>query len=356
MEQKSNNIPKITAKAFLQKAKNTPIVDVRSPSEFQKAHIPGAVNIPLFNDEERAIIGTIYKQKSKEKAILKGLEIVGPKMQYLAKKAKKIAKNQQVLVHCWRGGMRSAHMAWLFQIVGLQCTLLDGGYKAYRQFIKQELAKKLKLIVLSGSTGSGKTDILHHLQELGEQIIDLEGIAHHKGSAFGSIGEKQQHTTEQFENNLYKIVESLDPTKRIWIEDESKSIGKNFIPDELFLQMRSAPVIKINLPKKERIKRLVKEYTHIDKDILIYHLKRIEKRLGPNETKKAIHSVKEGDMVYAVDLSLTYYDKAYDHGLSKRDASQIFELDLQYDQKENAQYILDFYLLLQSNDKDKNNK
>ena len=344
MEQKSdNNISKISVDKFLQKAENIPIIDVRSPGEFKKAHIPNAINIPLFNDEERAIVGTIYKQKSKEKAILKGLEIVGPKMQYLAKKAKKVAKNQQLLVHCWRGGMRSAHMAWLFQIIGLKVVLLEGGYKAYRQYIKQELAKKLKIIILSGSTGSGKTDILYHLQNLGEQIIDLEGIAHHKGSAFGSIGEKPQYSTEQFENNLYKKTAVLDSSKRIWIEDESKSIGKNFIPDELFLQMRSAPVIKINLPKEERIKRLVKEYTHADKDTLIYHLNRIEKRLGPNETKKAIASVKNGDMTYAVDLSLIYYDKAYNHGLSKRNSSQIFELDLKYDQKENAQYILDFF-------------
>ena len=342
MEQKSDN--KISAKAFLQKGKEIPIVDVRSPGEFKKAHIPGAINIPLFDDEERAIVGTIYKQKSKEKAILKGLEIVGPKMQYLAKKAKKAAKNQQLLVHCWRGGMRSAHMAWLFQIVGVKCTLLEGGYKAYRQFIKQELAQKLKIIILSGSTGSGKTDILHHLQELGEQILDLEGIAHHKGSAFGSIGEKPQYSTEQFENNLYQAFAKLDLSKRVWIEDESKSIGKNFIPDELFLQMRSAPVIKINLPKEERIKRLVKEYTNVDKDILIYHLNRIQKRLGPNETKKAIASVENGDMTYAVDLSLTYYDKAYNYGLSKRNPSQIFELDLEKDQKGNAQLILDFFL------------
>ena len=342
MGQKSDN--KISAEAFLQKGKEIPIVDVRSPGEFKKAHIPGAINIPLFDDEERAIVGTIYKQKSKEKAILKGLEIVGPKMQYLAKKARKTAKNQQLLVHCWRGGMRSAHMAWLFQIVGLQCTLLEGGYKAYRQFIKQELTQKLKIIILSGSTGSGKTDILHHLQDLGEQILDLEGIAHHKGSAFGSIGEKPQYSTEQFENNLYQAFAKLDLSKRVWIEDESKSIGKNFIPDELFLQMRSAPVIKINLPKEERIKRLVKEYTNVDKDILIYHLHRIEKRLGPNETKKAIASVENGDMTYAVDLSLTYYDKAYNYGLSKRNPSQIFELDLEKDQKGNAQIILDFFL------------
>jgi len=227
--------------------------------------------------------------------------------------------------------MRSGSMAWLFQTAGLNVEILEGGYKAYRQFIKREFAKQANITILSGSTGSGKTDILKELQKLGEQIIDLEGIAHHKGSAFGAIGEKKQHSTEQFENNLYTAWAKLDLTKRIWVEDESKAIGLNHIPDEIFLQMRQAPVIKINVPKEVRIKRLVKDYTYADKEILIYHLNRIQKRLGPNETKIAIESVQNGDMTYAVNLSLTYYDKAYNYGLLKRELRTVSELNLTED-------------------------
>ncbi len=336
-------IPSIEPKIFLEKGIDIPIIDVRSPGEFAQAHIPGAINLPLFDNDERAKVGTIYKKQNKDKAILAGLDIVGPKMAKFVVKAKKIAKNNKILIHCWRGGMRSGSMAWLFKTAGLNVEILEGGYKAYRQFIKNELAKQANITILSGSTGSGKTDILKELKKLGEQIIDLEGIAHHKGSAFGAIGEKKQHSTEQFENNLYKAWSKLNLHKRIWIEDESKAIGLNHIPDEIFLQMRQAPVIKINVPKEVRIKRLVKDYTYADKEVLIYHLNRIKKRLGPNETKLAIESVQNGDMTYAVNLSLTYYDKAYNHGLLKRELKTVSELNLTEDNpKETAKKLVLF--------------
>lgn len=239
--------------------------------------------------------------------------------------------------------MRSESMAWLFEQVGIECILLRGGYKSYRRYSKNYLTKAQKILILSGSTGSGKTDVLKSIQAQGEQIIDLEGLAHHKGSAFGAIGEPEQHTTEQFENNLFHAFNQLDISKRIWLEDESKAIGKNYIPDELFKPMRSAKVVKINIPKKERIKRLVNEYTHVDKELLIYHLNRIQKRLGPNETKMAIEAVEKGDMAKAVDISLFFYDKAYQFGLSKRDKNNIYELDLEHDNPElNASSIIAF--------------
>ena len=334
---------KITTKSFLEQSKIYPVVDVRSPGEFAHAHIPGAINIPLFTDEERAEVGTLYKQKGQQKAMLHGLDKVGAKMKSIAEDALGVAKDKKILVHCWRGGMRSESMAWLFERVGIDCQLLRGGYKAYRRYIKKELSTKANLIILSGSTGSGKTDILKELREIGEQIIDLEGIAHHKGSAFGAIGEPKQDSTEQFENNLYLAFSKLNLNRRIWVEDESKSIGKNFIPDEFFNQMRKAPVLKINIPKKERIKRLVKDYTFADKEILVYHLNRIKKRLGPMETQMAIESVEKGEMATAVDISLTFYDKAYAHGLSKRNLKSIFELDLEFDQpNKNAKKILEY--------------
>ena len=335
---------KIPVNEFLEMRKNLPVIDVRSPKEFKKAHIPKAYNIPLFSDDERAEVGTIYKKQGKEKAVLRGLEIVGCKMKDFVVEAKKISKSNKVLVHCWRGGMRSESMAWLFQTAGIETYVLEGGYKAYRRYIKEQLSEKLKIVILSGYTGSGKTDILKEIEKNGEQFIDLEGIAHHKGSAFGAIGEDSQLSTEMFENNLFEKFLQLDKNKTIWLEDESKAIGKNFIPDELFLQMRNAPVIRIELVKNLRIKRLIKEYTNIDKEVLIFHLNRIKKRLGPNETKLAIEAVENNDLYKAVDIALTFYDKAYDYGLSKRDKSKIYTLKLNEDNpKLNAGLIIDFY-------------
>jgi len=329
-------IEKVEAKQFLNLSETIPIIDVRSPAEFAKAHIPGAKNIPLFSNEERTEVGIVYKRQNKEKAILLGLEIVGTKLKYFAQKALKLSKNNKLLVHCWRGGMRSANMAWLFDTVGIDVILLEGGYKAFRTYAKQELAKPAKIKILSGSTGSGKTDILKQMKKLNAQVIDLEGLAHHKGSAFGAIGEKPQKETEMFENLLFWEFRKLDYNKTIWLEDESKAIGKNYIPDEIFLQMRAADVVKINIPKNIRIKRLVNEYTNADKDLLIYHINRISKRLGSNNAKLAIEAVKQENMYVAVDISLSFYDKAYDYGLTKREASNIIEINIDEDKPENT--------------------
>ena len=324
-------IKRINIQEFLTQADSIPIIDVRSPDEYAKAHIPGAFNIPLFDNEERAKVGTTYKQKNKESAILLGLEFVGPKMKDFAVEAKKISKNNSLLIYCWRGGMRSGSMAWLFNTIGLNIQVLEGGYKAYRTHLKFNLSQKANIKILSGYTGSGKTDILKALQKLDEQIIDLEGLAHHKGSAFGYIGAKEQLPSQQFENNLFQEWSKLDKKRTIWIEDESKAIGKNYIPDELFVQMRTADVVKVLIDKELRIKRLVEEYTHVDKALLIYQLNRISKRLGSKETKEAIEAIEKDEMSKAVNIALSFYDKAYLHGLSKRDSSRIKEYQIDED-------------------------
>jgi tRNA 2-selenouridine synthase len=181
------------------------LIDVRSPAEFARAHIPNAHSLPLFNDEERAKVGTMYKQMSPEAALLKGLEIVGPKMSGFVKKAIKWSPDRKVIVHCWRGGKRSGSVAWLLKFAGFDVLTIEGGYKNYRQTVLQSFDNQLlkNMIILGGKTGSGKTYILKELEKRGEQIIDLEGLANHKGSAFGWIGENQQPTTEHFENLLH---------------------------------------------------------------------------------------------------------------------------------------------------------
>jgi tRNA 2-selenouridine synthase len=185
-------------------------IDVRSPKEFTKGHIPHAVNLPLFNDEERAKIGTLYKQKGKNNAIETGLEIVGPKMADFVRFVKPLAKESKIFVHCWRGGMRSGSMAWLFDTMGYEVFTLKDGYKAYRRQVLEGLGRKARYIIVGGRTGCGKTEILHKLREYGEQILDLEKLANHKGSAFGALGEAPQQGTEQFENNLHFEMSKLD--------------------------------------------------------------------------------------------------------------------------------------------------
>src|SRR5437868_4963839 len=150
---------------FLTLAETIPMIDVRSPAEFEKGHIPGAINLPLFNNEERAIIGTLYKQKGKEQAVLAGLDIVGPKMSALVSESKKIAANNEVLVHCWRGGMRSGSFCWLLNTVGINASTLKKGYKGYRDHVLKSFEKNFQLIILGGETGSGKTEILKFIKE-----------------------------------------------------------------------------------------------------------------------------------------------------------------------------------------------
>jgi len=336
-------VHKTDIKTFLELSKNIPVIDVRSPKEFDTGHFPGAINIPLFDNEERAIVGTAYKQINRNTAVLKGLEIVGPKMKDFAEKAQKIAANNQLLVYCWRGGMRSASMAWLFDMLGIKTYTLIGGYRSYRRYGKAQLALAQKLIIVGGLTGSGKTETLRKIQEKGEQILDLELLANHKGSAFGALGQNKQLLNEQFENNLISKFLKLDITKPIWIEDESHSIGSNWVPNELFLTMRKSPVIKMEIDKEIRIKRLVNEYAGFDKNHLENCILRIGKRLGGQHVKKALECLKNDQLDVVADITLTYYDKSYSFGVNSRDKETIFPIYLEQDNPvKNAEILIDF--------------
>ena len=326
---------KISIESFFLNNNSIPLVDVRSPGEFEHAHIPGALNIPLFDNEERATVGTIYKNSGKEDAILKSLQIVGPKMVKLVQEVKKIAPERKITIHCWRGGMRSESMAWLFETSGIKCSIVEGGYKAYRQYLKKELAKQASFLILGGMTGSGKTRILGNLKELGQQILDLESLAHHKGSAFGGIGQESQPSTEQFENNLYDIWRSMDHAKTVWLEDESKSVGGVKIPDEIFLRMRQSPVIELQVKKEKRVKSLISEYAELNADELKDAIRRIQKRLGSLNTRLCLEAIDNKDFGTAVDYALTYYDKAYSKGLGTRQANSLYPVELKAVNTEN---------------------
>ncbi len=333
----------LSIEEFLPMTDGLPLVDVRSPAEYAQGHIPGAVNIPLFNNDERAIVGIGYKNGGKEHAVQLGLEIVGPKLAGFVKQAKRLAPKKKILVHCWRGGMRSASMAWLFETAGLTAYTLEGGYKAYRRYIRQQFSRPVKMIVLGGYTGSGKTDILKILENRGEQFLDIEETARHKGSVFGPLGQPPQPTNEQFENNLAHVWRKFDFSKTVWVEDESRQLGKCVLPDPLFLQLRHAPLVKIVVPKPEREKRLVKEYGTFEKEELKEQLLKIRERLGGQYLKEALHALEQGDLQKVAGLALRYYDKAYDHGASQRPQEKVFVLKAQKgDPEENAGLLLKF--------------
>lgn len=312
---------------FLELRKQHPVLDVRSPGEYQHAHIPGAHSFPLFSDEERKEIGTAYKQISREKAIKIGLDHFGPKMRSLVEQAEAIAEksgSRTLLVHCWRGGMRSGAVAWLLDVYGFKVHTLIGGYKSFRRWTLAQFEKKQPLRLIGGYTGSGKTDLLMALQEKGEAVLDLEGLAHHKGSAFGNIGQPEQPTQEHFENKLSLALRKLDQenSSRIWVEDESQRIGRVNIPGPFWQQMREAPVLFLEIPFEERLKYIVKGYGFLDAQRLIDATDRIRKKLGDKNANEAIEQISNGQILPAFDTLLRYYDKLYLKSLFNRENAQ----------------------------------
>lgn len=292
-------------------------IDVRSPAEFQSGHIPGASNVPLFSDEERAVVGTLYKKVSRQAALDKGLEFVGPKLVSLVREIREQG-GPSPIIYCWRGGKRSESVCGLMKISGINCQRLAGGYKAYRNHIRQAFCRPARLVLLGGYTGSGKTDILHRLALDNLQILDLEGLAHHKGSAFGHLNEEPQPSNEQFENNLFAEFQRLDLNKPIIVENESRVIGKVHLPEPFFTQMRSAPLISLDVPKEARISRLIADYAATPKEELIEATKMIAKKLSLEKAKIVEEHILKNHFDKACDILLSYYDIFYDRGVFKR--------------------------------------
>lgn len=303
---------------FFSVRKSLPVVDVRSEGEFEAGHIASAINIPILTNSERMAVGTAYKQRGPAEAIRTGFRLVGPRLINIIDHAKTIATNHELIVHCWRGGMRSANFCQFVGMAGVKTHQLAGGYKSYRQLVLQSFKTPFHFIVLAGSTGSGKTEILNALADAGEQVIDLENLANHKGSVFGGLMQPPQPTTEQFQNNLFEKILMLDSRKRIWIEDESIAVGKIFLPVDFWRTMGISPVIELQVDKNVRINRLVNEYGDADKHTFLEAMKGITKRLGGQHFKAAKEKLFENNMPVVIDILLTYYDKAYRNGLDKK--------------------------------------
>jgi tRNA 2-selenouridine synthase len=337
-----NVVQKTDISLFLELSEITPVVDVRSPSEFRSGHIPGAFNIPLFDDKEREAVGIKYNREGRIPAILEGLKYSGPALGEKLEQALKIANNNQLLLHCWRGGMRSEAMAWLFSLGGIEVKVLEGGYKSYRRYILSCLEEKRNMIVLGGMTGSSKTHILRYLKSIGQQILDLEQLANHKGSAFGALGQEAQPSTEHFANLLFTEYNKLNRNQPLWIEDESRNIGSVFMPDRFYLNMQETPVVVLVMDTKTRLPRLMSEYSVFPKELLIASLMKISRRLGGDMTSDAIGAVENGDLAKAIEIVLHYYDKAYMYGLKKKNSLNIIYVNTDTDDIEiNALKVLD---------------
>ena len=307
-----------------------PLIDVRSPIEFQKGHWPGAKSLPLFSDEEREAIGKSYKNQGKEQAVFLGLKIINPKLNKLKEQLKELmeieSQKQELIIakkflriYCWRGGMRSASIGWFANLLNIKTAILTGGYKAYRNWSLEQFKYQWDITLLAGKTGTGKTDLLLEMSERGIPVIDLEGLANHRGSSFGGLGLPTQPTTEHYENQIAEALEKCKESRysSIWIEAESSSLGKCRIPIDFFKQMRLGAIVEITRGHKERIERLIHLYGAQKKDELKESTLRIQKRLGPQRTRAALEAIDKGQLNIACDQMLDYYDRCYDYELSK---------------------------------------
>ncbi len=329
---------------YWQTASSHTILDVRTPAEYAKGHIPGAINLPLLSNEERVVVGTTYKQISPQAALEQGLEYVGPKMKNIVQQARNEAKGNPILVHCWRGGKRSESVAWLLRLSGLSVKVLEGGYRAYRVGVRDGLDNfPLKPLILGGATGSAKTEILKELEKLGEQVIDLEGLCRHRGSAFGNLTGEVQPSIEQFENELWALIQTFDPERRVWLENEGRLIGTVHLREKVW-QWMQGPIINIVVPFEKRLEYLIQDYGKFPIEALRIGFGNIKKRIGGQNYQIALDALERGDLETAAGLALNYYDKSYDYLLKKKQSLAFYELPLKgIDAKINANQLLEFW-------------
>lgn len=301
------------------------VIDVRSPSEYAEDRLPGAINLPVLDDAERERVGTHYTQVSVFEARRMGAALVSRNIaRHLESALADRPKDFRPLVYCWRGGMRSQSMGLVLASVGWKVTLVKGGYRTWRQQVvaAQEETAPLPVILVDGQTGTAKTAILNRLAEMGEQVIDLEGLARHRGSVFGDFADEPQPSQKAFETALHVALRDLDPARPLFVEAESKQVGKRRIPPRLWNAMQAAPRIEVQAPLAERARYLVDAYPDLltdpgKLDAAIEALCRFHAKTDIAEWRAM---AKAGDWPsLAAALIEAHYDPAYDRARKRRD-------------------------------------
>jgi tRNA 2-selenouridine synthase len=237
------------------------------------------------------------------------------------------AQGKPVLVHCWRGGMRSAAMSWLLNFSGVSASTLDGGYKSFRHWVLDIFEHPFDFHVVAGLTGSGKTEILKALEAQGEQVLDLEALANHRGSAFGGLGMAPQPTNEQFENEIAVRLNAFDITRPVWIEDESRLVGRLQTPKSLFENKEESPIFVVWQSKHNRIARLVNDYGAFPHDELASKVEKLREQLGGERTSAALQALKTGNLAFVASLMLEHYDKKYLAALQRKAKHIVIQLN-----------------------------
>ena len=319
------------------------LIDVRSPDEYYKGHMPNSINIPVFNNEERSIIGKKYKLAGRQFAVREGFKIIENKIdklinkfiliknEFLISSIDKFSNDKNIKIYCARGGMRSQSMFWLFEKFNYPCITLNGGYKTYRNWVLNSFEDKQNILVIGGKTGTRKTKILNKLKSLDYQILDFESLANHRGSSFGGLGMKEQPTNEQYENLIAEDLNKFNKKNYIFVEAESPSIGKNRIPNKLYKQMKNAKRIEIIRDERIRIEELINTYSKYKKIDLKESVLKISKRLGPQRTKSAIDSIDNENWENVCKSVLEYYDRCYEYELKDKEDVKILDMKLSSD-------------------------
>lgn len=292
------------------------IIDVRTPDEFQTETIPGAINIPIFTNEERAIVGTTYVQESIDKAKQLGVEFVSSKLPEIYRQVAELDKKYDNLIFfCARGGFRSKTVVVLFKSLGINAIRLEGGYKGYRKYVNDNLPRlvdEVSFIVLYGNTGCGKTEVLKQLKTLGQDVLDLEGCANHRGSLLGGVGLGQPNTQKMFESLVYETL-SKRKSDIIFTEGESKRIGRVVMPDYLFTKVKSGQNVEIKASTETRIKNLLKDYVNETDDELIEAIGFLKPHIGEANILRYTEMIKNYDYAPVVEELMTkYYDPKYE--------------------------------------------
>ena len=313
------------------------LVDVRSPSEYREFHIPGAVNIPIFDDDEKRLIGFIYRKEGQEKAFSKGREIGERKLDRIFREFTELAESgKPIAVYCWRGGMRSRGVCSALARKGLSLYRLKGGYRAYRNYIlsrMEEIIRELKIIVITGKTGTGKTRLIEMLSSEGFPSVNLEDLAKHRGSLFGTVGIRERISQKMFDSLLFEELRRMSSDYLI-IEDESRRIGDLHIPDSLWKKKQEGIFIEINIPLEERVKIILEDYTSSEgwKEDAEKSLRKLSKYLGPQKSRTAFELFRSGRYGELVEfLIVNHYDKKYrvfkkpDYTIKGGDLRQCYE-------------------------------